>query len=258
METVTAAEHAVGRLDSAKLDRLKTQFDHQGFVVLANVVPDHSVLAGLEDACDLVAAVRLLGEHHTSSTQLGPLLPRCAPWVRPEIISNPISEQLVAHLLVGEAFIRWHGSNTALPRPPGSQRLSEEKLTGWAALPDEGIQHLHMDGWGWSVVSGRVHPTYKIFCNYALSDMTPERGSTQIWPASNTVVPSAAGMPCNVQQIDVSTMGPIIKDRAANRATAPVQVVVPRGGAIFRDLRCCEWDASPLSHAVRLRAYTMR
>lgn len=111
-------------------------------------------------------------------------------------------------------------------------------LAGWEGLPDDGMQHMHMDGWGWSEANSGRHPTHKIFVNYAASDMTAERGSTQIWPASNIVAASAAGMPCNVQEIDVPTMAPIIAARAADPATAPVQVVVPRGGAMFRDLRC--------------------
>ena len=82
------------------------------------------------------------------------------------------------------------------------------------------------------------HPTYKIFVNFALSDMTPERGSTQVWPGTNTVAASATGMPCDVQQIDIPTMVPIVKARAAEPATAPVQVAVPRGGCMLRDLRC--------------------
>ena len=37
METVTPAEHSVGRLDAAKLARLCAEFDESGFVILANV-----------------------------------------------------------------------------------------------------------------------------------------------------------------------------------------------------------------------------
>ena len=68
--------------------------------------------------------------------------------------------------------------------------------------------------------------------------MTPERGSTQVWPATNTVTASAESMPCNVQEIDEGVMAPIITARAAAAETAPVQVVVPRGGVMIRDLRC--------------------
>ena len=237
LERVTAAEHTAGRLDTAKLQRLQAEFERNGFVTLSNVVPDHAVLAELEDAMDLAAAVQLLSrDFHTSRTQLGPLLPRSLQWVRSEISANPVVEHMAAHLLGGEGFIRWHGSNTALPMPQGAERPSTAMLQGYDAQPKHGMQHLHMDGYGWSVA--KQHPTYKLFVNFAVSDMTPERGSTQLWPASHTVVPAAAGMPCDVQQIDVSTMEPIIAARADDPNTAPIQIVVPRGGAMFRDLRC--------------------
>ena len=143
----------------------------------------------------------------------------------------------MTHLLGGEAFIRWFGSNTALPMPADAAPLPPDVIEGWAAA--EGMQHLHMDGWGWSVISGQRHPTYKIFVNYALSDMSAENGSTQLWPATNTVIPSAAGMPCNVQKIDVSLMERIIRARAADPHSGPLQVPVPRGGAMFRGIRWC-------------------
>ena len=157
------------------------------FVVLANVIPDTGVLSSLEASLDLAAAVQVLQEnYHTSRTQLGPLLPRTAPWVKPEINANPLVEQVVVRLLGGEAFIRWHGSNTSLPMPPDAPALSAEAAAGWEARPEDGMQHLHMraslppprphrcsvclrltagrrrrDGWGWSMPE--AHPTYKIF-----------------------------------------------------------------------------------------------
>lgn len=238
MERVTAQEHAAGQLGAAKLARLSAQFEATGFVVLANVVSDGDVLDEQQHALDLAAAKNVLedGTRNASGTALGPLLPRSVQWVKPEISANPVAESTAAHLLGGVGFIRWHGSNTALPMPPGAQRLRQDELEGWAA--GEGMQHLHMDGYGWSVVTGQQHPTYKIFVNFALSDMVPENGSTQLWPASNRCIPSAKGMPCNVQQIDVPTMEPVIRAAAADPVTAPLQVAVPRGGAMFRDLRC--------------------
>ena len=140
------AEHAAGILDAHKLDRLAGEFAERGFVVLGNAVPDTQVLAALETAMDLTAAVKLLQqEFHTSQTQLGPLLPRTAPWVRPEINANPVVEQLVVRLLGGsDAFVRWHGSNTSLPMPPAAAQLAPEVAAGWEGRPDEGMQHLHM------------------------------------------------------------------------------------------------------------------
>ena len=161
MESVTAAEHAAGRLDDAKVARLGREFAERGvsippsarcscrltepaavslqFVVLANVIPDTAVLSSLEASLDLAAAVQVLQEnYHTSRTQLGPLLPRTAPWVRPEINANPLVEQVVVRLLKGEAFIRWHGSNTSLPMPPDAPPLSAEAAAGWEAAPEDG------------------------------------------------------------------------------------------------------------------------
>ena len=247
MEHVTAAERSAGRLDEDKLQRLQAEFDEVGWCRLGSVV-DAALLGRLEGALDRAAAEQLLAkgpEAWATTRSMGPLLPRMAPWVDAEVVANPIVEQIVVRLLGGGAFIRWHGSNTALPGPPSDPPLPAELRDGWAAGP--GMQHLHMDGHGWSLGSESEagsyglpwpHQPFKIFVNIAVHDMLPENGSTQIWPGSNKVAASAAGMPCDVQKIDAARMEPIIEQRLAAAKTRPVQLVLPRGAAVIRDLRC--------------------
>ena len=144
MEHVTAAERSAGRLEEDKLQRLQAEFDEVGWCRLGSLV-DPTLLTRLEGALDRAAAGQLLAkgpEAWATTRSMGPLLPRMAPWVDAEVVANPIVEQIVVRLLGGGAFIRWHGSNTALPGPPSDPPLPAELRDGWAAGP--GMQHLHM------------------------------------------------------------------------------------------------------------------
>jgi hypothetical protein len=256
-EHTTAAERAAGVLGPAKLHRLADEFAARGFVTLGGVVGD-ACLDKLGAGLDLAAAAVLLkagpggdagnggGTASWWKTRtLGPVLPRGAPWVDSEVVANPIIEQVVLHLLGGAAFIRWYGSNTVLPMPPATAAPPPRLREGWEGAP--GLQHVHMDGFGWSMQSAEEaagfglpwpHDTFKIFVNVGVhGGMGPHNGSTQVWPASHRVEASATAMACDVTKVEAETMGPLIRARAAAPATAPVQVQVPRGATLFRDLR---------------------
>ena len=254
MEQVTAEEHRAGQISETKLDRLLAQFAQDGFVCLGSLITDEKCLDKLTDGLDLAAAQRVLHARFTEQkeweelTNLGPLLPRTGEWVDTRVVASPIIEQIVVALLGGAAFIRWYGSNTALPLPPVAPHLPPELAETWAAgPPGSGMQHMHMDGHGWSMASEAEasayslpwpHPSFKIFCNIAMTDMTPGNGSTQLWPRSQIVVPSATHMACDRQPTDPTTMAPLIEQRCHSQLTRPVQLNLPRGAAVFRDLRC--------------------
>ena len=63
------------------------------------------------------------------------------------------------------------------------------------------------------------------FVNFGTSSMTPDNGSTEIWPGTHLLA-ETAGKPINQD---------LIEPRRASHP--PAQVIAPKGGALFRDLR---------------------
>lgn len=161
-----------------------------------NVVP-HEVLDRVAQRLDWDAAHQVVGDvlgnseaYRAANGHLACGLPRNSPHVHPEIVCNPIMEQvkqssgtthagcgadrgsccccdkpvvleqLVVTCLGGAAFMRYYNGNTSLP---GSEP-----------------QSLHMDGGGWSVESAEEadaanlpwpHEGLKLFCNFSCDDM---------------------------------------------------------------------------------------
>lgn len=138
METVTPQEYSAGEItDAAKLGRIREAFLRDGIAVVQNCVPAH-ICDQMGERLDWDAAHQVakdaLGGHEAFRAASGHLacgLPRVAPHVFPEVVANPIIEQLAVTCLGGAAFIRYYNGNTSLP---GSEP-----------------QGLHMDGGGWSV-----------------------------------------------------------------------------------------------------------
>lgn len=80
-----------------------------------------------------------------------------------------------------------HGSNTALPMPASAPAPQSGLSEGWE--PGPGMQHLHMDGFGWSLPSAEEaagyglpwpHDSFKLFVNVATSDIGPANGERSL------------------------------------------------------------------------------
>ena len=111
-----------------------------------------------------------------------------------------------------------------------------------------------MDGGGWSLSTAEEaaehgiewpHPPLKLFVNFGTSSMTPAKRSTAIWPGTHLLT-ETAGKPINQDRIE---------PRRASHP--PAQVIAPKGGALFRDLRMWVSDESML-HIVRQWLTTWR
>lgn len=84
-------------------------------------------------------------------------LPRCHPYVHPEIVANPIIEQIAGAVLHGLCFIRYVNGNTACPGAT--------------------VQGLHVDTQGdWG---------HKLAVNFSVDDITAANGATEVWPGTH-------------------------------------------------------------------------
>ena len=150
-EAVTPAEWEQGALEAPKLERLAQSFLDDGVVIIENVL-SHSMLDHIAEMLDYAAAV-YIGEDkgyergaqggfprepERPGLQICSGLPRQAPWITPELASNPIIEQCAQEFLRGEVFIRYFNCNTS--------------------CPGSGTQMIHADqDWAWTTAAERQH-----------------------------------------------------------------------------------------------------
>ena len=163
-------------LEGPVLARLNATFQRDGIAVLANVVPAHvlDVIARrldfdaahqVQQAGLVSKAPRDAGDFSFAGIHLENGLPRTREHIFPEVLANPIIEQVVVTLLGGPAFIRYYNGNTA--------------------CPNSDAQDLHMDGGGWSVPTVAAaaaaglnwpHEPMKLSVNFGVDDMVPSNG----------------------------------------------------------------------------------
>ena len=146
MEAVTPEEWAAGEIkDQAKLARIRQHFLSTGVAVVQNVVPEH-VLDAIGARLDHDAAHQVVGDalgtaeaYRAASGHLACGLPRNSPHVHPEVVSNPILEQLVVVCLGGAAFMRYYNGNTSLRECPAHPRAATCTNAYCAAVPPDAV-----------------------------------------------------------------------------------------------------------------------
>ncbi len=215
VETISTVERTHGVLELEKLERLLSSWRKHGVAVLEGVLP-HELLGRLNqrldyDAAHQIATTRVSGETGIAAGERGRIghlqlgLPRVGEYIHSSFVCNPFVEQFAVAGL-GSCFLRFVNGNTACP---GSQP-----------------QQLHVDAQG--------GPLLKLGVYFPLIDVTETNGATEFWLGSH-----AAGVP----SADVDGGGfephgqhrPFVEQR--RRAVPPMQLTVPAGAAVFRDLR---------------------
>eukprot|EP01052_Picozoa_sp_SAG31_P000571 SAG31_NODE_16_length_36206_cov_27.355728_40_plen_297_part_00 len=187
-----------------------------------------------------------------------------APWAPSELCACPLIEQLAAEILGPAAFQRYWGGNCSLPATEREIAGVEAMLAmaecddAFAAVPltatvlrrmsarcsadtsaQAGLQDLHMDSnypWSWHNSADAAaaeqpwpHPAQRLFFNFGLFEMDPLNGSTELWPGTHREI-SVAG-PKGSRPFTADLL-------EARRVFAPpMQVLVPRGAVLMRDVR---------------------
>ena len=172
---VSSEEWAAGLLGEGKVTAVVKAVAERGLCVVENIIPDE-VLDHLAARLDYDAAHQVASKHKFEERgvfghghlQLG--LPRCAPWVKPEIVANPILEQLAVAIL-GPCFLGFYNGNTNTPDSTHPQPM-------------------HSDGdWVWKTAeeaasAGRPWPFRPtgIICNFGVDDITEADGTEVATP----------------------------------------------------------------------------
>jgi hypothetical protein len=237
-EVATPVEVAAGRLEDDKIARLAAHMREHGCALLTGSVVPTRVLEQLAPRFEFDAAYRYLdaleksGGGDTSALCYGgssipghgsARLPRSAPWVFPEVVANPLVEQVVAAVLGPRPYLNVYGGNLN--------------------FPGSGTQELHMDGvWHYpskeAAAAAGVEwppPPHQLIAQICPTGSSILSGATEVWPGSHLVTELASAN----KFID----GPGTRDRyaAAGKARAsrypPLRLEIPVGAVAFRDNR---------------------
>lgn len=185
-----------------------------GLVVLQNVVSlEHlDVLRErmLADVEQLLAREDAPFNWHTGNIQQDP--PPFPPYLFHDVLLN---DQAVA-----------------VTRAVLGPRVKNSFYSGNTAMPSTRRQPVHVDtGQLWRGLTV-AHPACSLVVNIPVVDMSPENGSTEIWPGTH--------LDTTVSRYDELEI-PLQKLNERRMQVPPEQPVVPRGSVIIRDIRL--WHA---------------
>jgi ectoine hydroxylase-related dioxygenase (phytanoyl-CoA dioxygenase family) len=228
-------ERASGTLPADVIEAIVQDVRSNGYAVVGNVVSpeSRSLLTGsvLED----VERVRATGKPtpHEDNTGEGHLqlgLRRYGPYVRSDLVANPVIESVVAAVLGEGAWLGFYNGNVNCP---GStyQPLHFDRPYSWKTPQDA-----QRDGQSWPP------PTTTLSCSIALEEITEANGATEIYPRSH--------LETDVVNWDKNWVEPYpdFIEKWGPAARMPI----PAGGVCFRDPRM--WHRGVPNRASKPRA----
>lgn len=219
--SVSADEAAAGHLSAQKLDQITREIRETGFAVVAGLVSEASreLLADsiIEDAKKIKADEALtMHEQRTGKGHLQLGLRRAAPYVRADLLANPLIESVVAAILGPDAWLGFYNGNVNLP---GSvhQPLHFDRPFSWKTQEQ-------------ALAAGESWPprATTLSCSVALEDITIAKGATEIYPGTHTET-EVASWPMGER--------PETHPELVARWGPPARMEIPAGGVCFRDPR---------------------
>ena len=218
---ITQDERNAGTLAPDKLKRIRSSFETNGYAVVSRFLSPETCDLLLKVVYEDVALIRTRPEltGHEQRTGVGHLqlgLRRYAPFVKAELVANPLIESIVAELLGAGAWLGFYSGNVNTPGS-GYQPLHYDRPYAWKSEEEAAAA-----GQPWPP------PTITLSCSVALFDITEESGATEIYPGSQreTVV---AGWPRGERVQNhpdlIAQWGPAAR------------MPIPAGGICFRDPR---------------------
>jgi hypothetical protein len=210
---VTPVERNAGRLSPDKVEEAVAAVLTDGFVILNNAV-------------DTEHLDRL---HERLISDLEALLARKdAPfnWNTGNIQQDPppIPSLMFRDVLVNEMAIAVTGALLG--------RVKNTYYSGNTAMPSEFRQPVHADtGHLWPRLEV-AHPPAQLVVNIPTVDVSPENGSTEIWPGTHLDTTVTAGKDIKI---------PLETLEARRAVVPPIQPAFKRGAVLIRDIRL--WHA---------------
>lgn len=210
-----------GELDPQMLQQIRQDIQDRGYAVVAGLVSQESQAllmdSVLEDALQVRANNDMTPhEKHTGRGHLQLGLRRSAPYVRADLLANPIIESIVAAVLGEGAWLGFYNGNVNMP---GStfQPLHFDRPFSWRSE-----EQAAKCGESWPPRATTLS------CSVAFQDITVANGATEIYPGTHretevTKWPLGERLSNHPELVD--SWGP------ASR------MEIPAGGICFRDPR---------------------
>lgn len=228
---ITQDERASGALTPDKLARVRSSFEVNGYAVVSGLISAETCELLLQSILEDVTLVRTRAEptRHEKATgighlQLGPR--RYAPFVKSELVANPLIENVVTGLLGVGAWLGFYNGNVNCPGS-GYQPLHFDRPFAWKSEAEATAA-----GQSWPP------PTTTVSCSVALSEITEASGATEIYPGTH-------------HETAVTQWQP--GERLANHPQLveqwrpPSRMTIPAGGVCFRDPRM--WHRGVPNHS---------
>lgn len=229
-------EKQTGTIATTKLKAILDDIRTIGFAVVEGVVSESTCRLMSESVLEDVEKIRAKGEKtpHEKLTGEGHLqlgLRRHAPYVKVDLVANPIIECVVSGLLEEGAWLGFYNGNVNCPGST-AQPLHFDRPSSWRTEADA-----ERDGQSWPP------PATTLSCSIALEEITEENGATEIYPGSHT---------------EISVMSWGMEERLRNHPdliekwAPPGRMPIPAGGVCFRDPRM--WHRGVPNRAGKPRA----
>ena len=232
---VTDDERSAGTISANKLDAISADISAKGYAVVSGLIPStvcEMLMASILEDAERVRAVgkRTPHEERTGKGHLQLGLRRYAPYVRPELVANPLIESIVAGTLGPGAWLGFYSGNVNLP---GStyQPLHADRPFSWKTEAEA-----RADGQSWPP------PGTTLSCSLALTEITEENGATEIYPGSHRETAVTQFQPGE---------RPGDHPELLERWGPPGRMAIPAGGICFRDPRMWHRGVPNTSDRVR-------
>lgn len=232
---ITNQERVSGTVSAEKLSKIIHEIQTVGFAVVENLVSVETcelLAASIREDVEVVRASGKLTPHEKATgqghLQLG--LRRYAPYVRADLIANPLIECIVASVIGRGAWLGFYNGNVNCP---GStfQPLHFDRPFSWKT-PEDAAR----DGQSWPP------PPTTLGCSVALEEITLDNGATEIYPGTH-------------HETEVTTWPAgdrIEKHPALMEKWTPGRMSIPAGGACIRDPRM--WHRGVPNNSDKARA----
>ncbi|XOV84901.1 MAG: phytanoyl-CoA dioxygenase family protein [bacterium] len=221
MYTLTDEERAAASLAPEKLAGVLNDITKQGYAVLAGLVSSETTQLLIESIREDAEAICASGEltpheKHTGEGHLQLGLRRRAPFVRADLLTNPLIEQVVAGLLGEGAWLGFYNGNVNMPGST-SQPLHFDRPFTWKTKAEADAE-----GESWPPRATTLS------CSVALDDITIGNAATEIYPGTHRET-AVATWPRGER--------PATHPELLEKWGPPARMEIPAGGVCFRDPR---------------------
>lgn len=218
---VTQQEREAGTLSPDKLQKIRHSFETSGYAVVGGLISAETRELLFESILEDVALIRTRSERtqHEKRTGVGHLqlgLRRYAPYVKSELVANPLIESIVAKLLGSGAWLGFYNGNVNTPGS-GYQPLHLDRPFAWKSESEAKAA-----GQPWPP------PTITVSCSVALVEITEENGATEIYPGTHHETAVTQWQPGERPENHPELM---------QKWGPPSAMTIPAGGICFRDPR---------------------